>query len=141
MSQKQEVTIHEDFLSPQLFFRILKSLCKYDVSYEEDMHYHGRRESHILKILKNGKEFSVFVKDEESSDIRIVGEPQVIRDFIRDIAAEQAAIFCSELCDCIAEEAPKRALRDTFRLNLKRTIDELITQACQDAGACSDDEK
>ena len=140
MSQKREVIIHEDYLNPQLFFRILKSLCKYDISYNEDMHYHGRRESHILKILKDGQELTVFVKDEEGNDIRIVGETQLIRDFIRDIAAEQAAIFCTELCDCITEEAPKKALRDKFRLNLKKTIDDIIKQACQSAGACSDDE-
>jgi hypothetical protein len=140
MSQKREVIIHEDYLNPQVFFRILKSLCKYDISYNEDMHYHGRRESHILKILKDGQELNVFVKDEEGNDIRIVGETLLIRDFIRDIAAEQAAIFCTELCDCIAEEAPKRALRDNFRLKLKKTIGEIITEACQGAGACSDDE-
>jgi tRNA threonylcarbamoyladenosine modification (KEOPS) complex Cgi121 subunit len=104
------------------------------------MHYHGMRESHILKILKDGKEFTVFVKDEESNDIRIVGENQLLRDFVRDIAAEQAAIFCSELCDCIADETSKQVLRDTFRHKLKATIDEIVTEACEAAGACSDDE-
>lgn len=131
--------IHEDFLSPQLFFRILKSLCKYDISYKEDLHYHGRRDSHVLKILKNDKEFTVFVQDEESNDIRIVGESQLLREFVRDIATEQTAIFCSELCDCIADEASKAALRDTFRLNLKQAIDNIITLACQHgAGDCPD---
>ncbi|MHA2232013.1 MAG: hypothetical protein ACXAB4_05960 [Candidatus Hodarchaeales archaeon] len=141
MSQKKEIVIHEDFLSPPLFFRILKSLCKYDFTYKEDMHYHGRRDSHVLKILKNDKELTVFVQDEESNDIRIVGESQLLRDFVRDVATEQAAIFCSELCDCIADEASKAALRDTFRLNLKQSIDDIISQTCQDAGECSDEDE
>jgi len=71
------------------------------------------------------------VKTEETNEIKIVGEDQLIFDFIRDIAVENAAVFCSELCECITDQTSKETLRENLRIRIKEAIDEAVALACQ----------
>ncbi len=128
MAMKTELKIKEDFLNPQLFLRILKSLLKYNKSYEKDIEYRGRRgESMIIKLKKEEREINVIVERGKANEIKVIGEADLIHEFVRDISVEMTTIFCSEFCSCLTE-ASEDEFKEKLRFNMKEAINSTLEE-------------
>ncbi|MFX1512878.1 MAG: hypothetical protein ACFFCQ_09855 [Promethearchaeota archaeon] len=128
MNEKTELVIKEDFLNPQLFLRILKSLLNHDKSYEKDIDYRDHRgESIIIKLRREEKEINIAVETGKTNEIKVIGESHILHEFVRDISVEMTTIFCSEFCLCLTE-ASYDEFKEKLRLNMKEAINSTLDE-------------
>lgn len=119
---------HNRVMNDKLFFMVVKNiLAKENNEYREDIHFKNPvDDSMILKICLGEDEITITRHGENDVVIRLHGKEEIVKQFLKEMAIEAAAIICNEFC--INAFDNKDGFRDTLYQNIKDGIETTFAQ-------------